>query len=74
MDNRTFAVDLMNRAGLAFDVPDVGLASGIIAALEAELGQWLAAELSGVVTVEELVAKVRDGSWKAVPNKATRAS
>ncbi len=69
MDNRTFAVALMNRAGLAFDVPDVGLATGIIAALEAELSQWLAAELSSGVTAEELVGKVRDGSWKAAQNQ-----
>ena len=63
-DSRQFAVDLMNRAGLSFDVPDVSLASGVVVQLEAELADWLEVEMSGVVVVADLIQKVRSGVWK----------
>ena len=64
MDTRRFAVDVMNRAGLAFDAPDVALVGKVIEQLEAELATWLDQEMRGVVVVGDVIAGVRSGEWR----------
>jgi hypothetical protein len=63
-DTRRFAVEVMNRAGLSFDVPDVARAGKVIELLEAELATWLERELRGVVVVDDVIAAVRSGKWR----------
>ncbi len=63
-DTRGFAAEVMNRAGLAFDVPDVARAGKVIEQLEAELAAWLEQQLHGVVVVDDVVAAVRSGEWR----------
>ena len=63
-DNQQFAVELMNRAGLTFDVPDVGLACSVVEQLKCEIAAWLDAEMRGVVIVADLIEKMRNSAWK----------
>jgi len=63
-DNRRYAVDLMNRAGLAFDTQDIGVVSRVIALLEGDVAEWLAGQLRGTVSRERIVAAVREGAHR----------
>jgi hypothetical protein len=45
--NRIYAVNLMNRANVAFDARDVGVVASIIAVLEADVADWLEGQLLG---------------------------
>jgi hypothetical protein len=63
-DTRRFAVEVMNRAGLAFDVPDVARAGKVIEQLEADLADWLEQQLQGVVVVDDVIAAIRSGEWR----------
>lgn len=63
-DTRHFAVEVMNRAGLAFDAPDVARAGKVIEQLESDFAVWLEHQLQGVVVVDDVIAAVRSGEWR----------
>ena len=63
-DTRRFAVEVMNRAGVAFDVPDVARTGKVIEQLEADLASWLEQQLRAVVIVDDVIAAVRSGQWR----------
>ncbi len=63
-DTRRFAVEVINRAGLAFDVPDVARAGKVIEQLEADLAAWLEQQMHGVIVVDDVIAAVRSGEWR----------
>lgn len=63
-DTRHFAVEVMNRAGLAFDAPDVARAGKVIEQLEADLAAWLEQQLRAVVIVDDVIAAIRSGEWR----------
>jgi hypothetical protein len=59
--NRVYAVNLMNRADVAFDARDVTVAGAIVPLLEADMAEWLARELRGTVSREAILAAIRAG-------------
>jgi hypothetical protein len=63
-DTRRFAVEVMNRAGLAFDAPDVARVGKVMEQLEADLATWLDQELHGGVLVADVIAAIRSGAWR----------
>lgn len=63
-ENRLYAVNLMNRAGLAFDVRDVAVVGSIIGLVEGDVADWLSAQLRGTVSREQIVAAVRAGTQR----------
>lgn len=63
-ENRLYAVNLMNRADVAFDVRDIAVVGKIIAVLEADVADWLSSQLRGTVSREQIVAAVRAGSHR----------
>lgn len=63
-ENRLYAVNLMNRAELAFDVRDIAVVAAIIGLVECDVADWLSSHLRGTVSREQIVAAVRDGSQR----------
>ena len=65
-ENRLYAVNLLNRAGLAFDARDVGVVAGVIAVLEGDVADWLAAQLQlfGSASRERMVRSVQAGAHR----------
>ncbi len=63
-ENRLYAVNLMNRADVAFDVRDIAVVGKIIPVLEADVADWLSSQLRGTVSREQIVAAVRAGSHR----------
>lgn len=61
-ENRLYAVNLMNRAGVAFDVHDIAVVAAIIGLVEGDVADWLSSQLRGTVSREQIVAAVRAGS------------
>lgn len=63
-ENRLYAVNLMNRAGVAFDVRDIAVVAAIIGMVEDDVADWLSSQLRGTVSREQIVAAVRAGSQR----------
>lgn len=63
-ENRLYALNLLNRADVAFDVRDIAVVGKIIAVLEADVADWLSSQLRGTVSREQIVAAVRAGSHR----------
>ena len=63
-DTRRFAVEVMNRADLAFDAPDVARVGKVIEQLEADLATWLEQQLPSGGVVDDVIAAVRSGEWR----------
>lgn len=66
-ENRLYAVNLMNRADVAFDVRDIAVVGKIIAVLEDDMADWLEAQLLGSHPWEmkdQIVTAVHSGSWR----------
>ena len=61
-ENRLYAVNLMNRAGVAFDVRDIAVVVAIIGLVEGAFANWLSSQLRGTMSHEQIVAAVRAGS------------
>lgn len=61
---RIYAVDLLKRADIEFDVGDVARAADIIRLVEADTADWLSSQLRGTVSREQIVAAVRAGSHR----------
>jgi hypothetical protein len=62
--NRIYAVNLMNRANVAFDARDVGVVASIIAVLEADVADWLSAQPADTITDEAPIRGVREGNYR----------
>lgn len=62
--NRIYAVNLMNRAGVAFDVQDVGVVAQIVQLLEADVADWLSGQLRGTVSRERIVTAINAGQHR----------
>ncbi|MFA5989718.1 MAG: hypothetical protein WC803_08945 [Sphingomonas sp.] len=63
-ENRLYAVNLMNRADVAFDVRDIAVVGKLIELIEGDVADWLSARLRGTVSREQIVAAVRAGTHR----------
>lgn len=63
-ENRLYAVNLMNRADVAFDVRDIAVVGKLIELIEGDVADWLGAQLRGTVSREQIVAAVRAGTHR----------
>lgn len=63
-ENRLYAVNLMNRADVAFDVRDIAVVGKLIELIEGDAADWLGAQLRGTVSREQIVAAVRAGTHR----------
>lgn len=75
-ENRLYAVNLMNRADVAFDVRDIAVVGKLIELIEGDVADWLSTRLRGTVSREQIVAAVRAGTHRPElpPIKPTAAS
>lgn len=62
--NRLYAVNLMNRADVVFDVRDIAIATKLINLIEADFSVWLSAWLRGTVAHAQIVSAIRAGSHR----------
>jgi hypothetical protein len=63
-ENRLYAVNLMNRADVAFDVRDIAVVGKLIELIEGDVADWLSTRLRGTVSREQIVAAVRAGTHR----------
>lgn len=63
-ENRLYAVNLMNRADVAFDVRDIAVVGKLVEIVEADVADWLSSQLRGTVSREQIVAAVRAGAHR----------
>jgi hypothetical protein len=63
-DNRLYAVNLMNRAGVAFDARDVGTVAAVLGVIEGDVANWLLSTLTGTASRERLVRAVTTGAHR----------
>lgn len=63
-ENRLYAVNLMNRADVAFDVRDIAVVGKLIELIEGDVADWLSTRLRGTASREQIVAAVRAGTHR----------
>lgn len=63
-DNRLYAVDLLKRADVAFDVRDVNVVAAIIGVIEGDFAAWVQRNVSGSVTRDQMTLAVATGAHR----------
>lgn len=63
-ENRLYAVNLMNRADVAFDVRDIAVVGKLIELIEGDVADWLASHAPDMITDEAPIRGVREGVYR----------
>lgn len=63
-ENRQYAVDLLNRSDVLFDVVDIAILSKALATLEGDIADWLDGQLRTAVSRTLITRDVRAGKYR----------
>lgn len=68
-ENRQYAVDLLNRSDVLFDVNDIAVLAKALATLEGDIATWLDGQLRTAVSRTLITRAVRDGKYRPELNQ-----